>query len=58
MKLKPLSWDNLKFGQVYTDHMMEVDWHQSHGWSKPLISPLHNFNIHPGAKVGLHHRHS
>uniref|UniRef100_A0A914C2F6 Branched-chain-amino-acid aminotransferase n=1 Tax=Acrobeloides nanus TaxID=290746 RepID=A0A914C2F6_9BILA len=54
MKLKPLSWDNLKFGQVYTDHMMEVDWNQSKGWSKPLISPLHNFDIHPGAKV-LHY---
>lgn len=34
--------------------MMEADWHIDHGWTKPLISPLHNFNIHPGAKT-LHY---
>uniref|UniRef100_A0A914C794 Branched-chain-amino-acid aminotransferase n=1 Tax=Acrobeloides nanus TaxID=290746 RepID=A0A914C794_9BILA len=50
MKPKPTSWDNLKFG-LYSDHMMEVDWHMHNGWAPPLISPLHNFNLHPGAKV-------
>jgi branched-chain amino acid aminotransferase len=54
MKPRPTSWDNLKFGHVYSDHMMEADWHQDKGWTRPLISPLHNFALHPGAKV-LHY---
>jgi branched-chain amino acid aminotransferase len=51
---KPSSLDGLKFGHSFADHMMEADWHIDNGWTKPLISPLHNFNLHPGAKV-LHY---
>uniref|UniRef100_A0A914D8C1 Branched-chain-amino-acid aminotransferase n=1 Tax=Acrobeloides nanus TaxID=290746 RepID=A0A914D8C1_9BILA len=54
MKAKPTSWDNLKFGHVYSDHMMEVEWHRDKGWAKPLVSPWHNLSIHPGIKV-LHY---
>ena len=54
LQAKPHSSDNLKFGHIYADHMMEADWNDDVGWTRPLISPLHNFNIHPGAKV-LHY---
>lgn len=45
---------NLLFGHHFTDHMLEVDWTEADGWSRPKISPLHNFSIHPSAKV-LHY---
>lgn len=51
-----MSADNLKFGLHYADHMMESDWTAESGWHRPLISPLHSFNIHPGAKVGTLHQ--
>uniref|UniRef100_A0AC34F9B0 Branched-chain-amino-acid aminotransferase n=1 Tax=Panagrolaimus sp. ES5 TaxID=591445 RepID=A0AC34F9B0_9BILA len=51
---KPTDWDALKFGHTFSDHMMEADWSSENGWAKPLISPLHNFNLHPAAKV-LHY---
>uniref|UniRef100_A0AC34F3P3 Branched-chain-amino-acid aminotransferase n=1 Tax=Panagrolaimus sp. ES5 TaxID=591445 RepID=A0AC34F3P3_9BILA len=51
---KPTTLDGLKFGHSFADHMMEADWHIDNGWTKALISPLHNFNLHPGAKV-LHY---
>jgi hypothetical protein len=54
MLQKPTNLDEFKFGHSFADHMMEADWHIDHGWAKPLISPLHNFNLHPGAKV-LHY---
>nr|CAG4643916.1 EOG090X051P [Lepidurus arcticus] len=44
----------LVFGKFYTDHMFEVAWEDKSGWGKPLISPLHNLPLHPGAKV-LHY---
>ncbi|KAK2712543.1 branched-chain-amino-acid aminotransferase, cytosolic-like [Artemia franciscana] len=44
----------LVFGKYFTDHMMEVNWDSTTGWGKPVISPLHNLQIHPGAKV-LHY---
>lgn len=46
--------DMLKFGHAFTDHMFRVDWDHEDGWSAPLISKLHNLDIHPAAKV-LHY---
>ncbi len=46
--------ESLVFGKEFSDHMLEVDWVQGQGWSKPKISPLHNLSIHPAAKV-LHY---
>lgn len=51
MKVKPESLDGIKFGHCYADHMMEADWDYEKGWSHPLVSPLHHFQMHPGAKV-------
>lgn len=45
---------NIVFGHEFTDHMLEVEWTDASGWSRPRISPLHNFSIHPSAKA-LHY---
>ncbi|KAK4336825.1 hypothetical protein RND71_043946 [Anisodus tanguticus] len=42
---------DLQFGHQFTDHMFEVKWTEKNGWEKPLISPFHNFNLHPASKV-------
>lgn len=45
----------LKFGQIFTDHMMKVFYHkQLGGWQKPRIIPFENISLHPAAKV-LHY---
>jgi branched-chain amino acid aminotransferase len=44
----------LVFGKYFTDHMLEVSWDSEKGWAKPVISPMHNLQLHPGAKV-LHY---
>lgn len=31
--------------------MLEVRWTEANGWTKPVISPMHNFSLHPAAKV-------
>ncbi|GFS88580.1 branched-chain-amino-acid aminotransferase, cytosolic [Nephila pilipes] len=45
---------NLVFGKTFSDHMLQIEWTQSNGWGKPEITPLHDFQMHPGAKV-LHY---
>jgi len=49
-KTKPNESD-LKFGHLFTDHMLSVDWTQSEGWSSPRIKPLENLSLHPACKV-------
>uniref|UniRef100_A0A914GS79 Branched-chain-amino-acid aminotransferase n=1 Tax=Globodera rostochiensis TaxID=31243 RepID=A0A914GS79_GLORO len=46
--------DQLQFGHHYSDHMMDVDWTAREGWGRPLICPLREIKLHPGAKV-LHY---
>lgn len=48
------SVDKLLFGHAFTDHMFRVDWDSECGWYTPLISKVHNLDLHPGAKV-LHY---
>lgn len=45
---------SLVFGKYFTDHMLEIAWNADKGWDKPVISPMHDLQIHPGAKV-LHY---
>ena len=40
-----------KFGQDYTDYMMEVDWNKNKGWMTPALKQTKEISIHPGAKV-------
>lgn len=45
----------LKFGHIFTDHMLKVFYHQAlGGWQKPEIIPFENITLHPAAK-GLHY---
>uniref|UniRef100_A0A6G1S5M1 Branched-chain-amino-acid aminotransferase n=1 Tax=Aceria tosichella TaxID=561515 RepID=A0A6G1S5M1_9ACAR len=53
MKPKP-SIDQLLFGHFFTDHMFQVEWDHERGWSTPLITKVHNLEVHPGSKV-LHY---
>jgi len=43
--------EQLKFGKTFSDHMLEIDWSKSSGWSAPKISPYQNFSIDPAASV-------
>jgi branched-chain amino acid aminotransferase len=45
---------SLVFGKYFTDHMLEIPWTSENGWANPLISPMHDFKMHPAAKV-LHY---
>ena len=46
--------EKLVFGASYSDHMLTIKHSTQSGWEKPLIEPLKNLSIHPGAKV-LHY---
>lgn len=46
--------DKLVFGHHFSDHMLTVDWVAGRGWGKPLIHPVEDLRLHPGAKV-LHY---
>ena len=45
---------NLEFGEVFTDHMLTIQWTVESGWERPRIRPLKAFDMHPGAQV-LHY---
>ncbi|XP_022653208.1 branched-chain-amino-acid aminotransferase, cytosolic-like isoform X3 [Varroa jacobsoni] len=44
-------FSRLQYGRHFADHMFECYWNDETGWLKPRISPLHNLNLHPAAKV-------
>lgn len=46
--------DKLVFGASYSDHMLTIKHSNQNGWEKPVIEPLKELSIHPGAKV-LHY---
>ncbi|CAF0819394.1 unnamed protein product [Adineta ricciae] len=46
--------NKLVFGATYSDHMLTVKHTNKAGWEKPVIEPLTDLKIHPGAKV-LHY---
>ena len=50
-KTKPINEADLKFGHLFTDHMLSVDWTQLEGWSSPRIGPLEKLSLHPACKV-------
>jgi len=52
-KPKPDS-NKLLFGATYSDHMLTIKHSDKSGWEKPVIEPLKELSIHPGAKV-LHY---
>lgn len=44
---KPDFTKPLAFGAYHTDHMLEIDWSAKDGWTKPYITPYHNFVMDP-----------
>lgn len=46
--------EELLFGQLFTDHMLEIDWTSDHGWHAPVIRPYGPFQMDPAASV-LHY---
>jgi len=43
------SLEKLKFGETFTDHMLEVDWTTEYGWHSPIIRPFSNLELHPAS---------
>lgn len=46
--------ETLVFGKTFTDHMLEVEWTEQQGWSKPKIVPYHKLELHPSCS-SLHY---
>lgn len=49
-KIDTVDFDNLTFGNVFTDHMLVCDFSNG-AWNKPTIKPYEPFLIDPSAKV-------
>jgi branched-chain amino acid aminotransferase len=49
-KIDTIDFDNLSFGNVFTDHMLLCDFRDG-AWEKPIIKPYEPFLIDPSAKV-------
>lgn len=49
-KINEIDFDNLNFGNVFTDHMLVCDYREG-AWQKPVIKPYEPFLIDPSAKV-------
>jgi hypothetical protein len=43
----------LKFGALYTDHMLQVSWKEGSGWTAPSIDPVAPMTLHPCAQVSI-----
>jgi branched-chain amino acid aminotransferase len=43
-----------KFGQVFTDHMVTVEYQPERGWHSPQVRPLDSLRLHP-ATAALHY---
>jgi branched-chain amino acid aminotransferase len=49
-KINDVDFENLAFGNVFTDHMLVCDFKEGK-WQKPIIKPYEPFLIDPSAKV-------
>jgi len=49
-KISSVDFDNLSFGNIFTDHMFICDFKEG-AWQKPIIKPYEPFLIDPSAKV-------
>ena len=45
---------NLGFGQIFTDHVFEMDYDSDKGWYNPQIKPLERLSLHP-ATMFIHY---
>lgn len=49
-KISNVDFNNLKFGQIFTDHMFECDFENGE-WKNPKIRPYQALSFEPSAKV-------
>jgi branched-chain amino acid aminotransferase len=49
-KINDVDFDNLSFGAVFTDHLLECDFKNGE-WQQPIIKPYAPFLLDPSAKV-------
>ncbi|PHQ57707.1 MAG: branched chain amino acid aminotransferase [Lutibacter sp.] len=49
-KISNVDFDNLKFGEIFTDHMFECDFENGE-WKTPKIRPYQALSFDPSAKV-------
>ncbi|KAL1845264.1 hypothetical protein VTK73DRAFT_777 [Phialemonium thermophilum] len=49
-----LKKEDLVFGKTFTDHMVSIEWDQTHGWHDPRIVPYQNLSLDPASCV-LHY---
>ena len=49
-KIDSVDFENLAFGNVFTDYMLECDFREGK-WNKPVIKPYEPFLLDPSAKV-------
>ncbi len=45
---------NLGFGQIFTDHVFEMDYSVEKGWFYPIIKPVEQLSLHP-ATMFIHY---
>lgn len=50
-KQKPAAQSQLGFGQLFTDHMYIMDYHEGQGWHDPRIVPYQPISLDPSAMV-------
>ncbi|OFZ18006.1 MAG: branched chain amino acid aminotransferase [Bacteroidetes bacterium RIFCSPHIGHO2_02_FULL_44_7] len=55
-KLNQVDWDNLPFGKVFADHILEMDYRDGE-WQPPVIRPFGDLSLHP-ATSALHYGQS
>lgn len=49
-KISQVDFNNLPFGQVYSDHMLVCDY-ENGKWTSPKIVPYQNISLDPSAKI-------
>jgi branched-chain amino acid aminotransferase len=49
-KLDQVDWENLPFGKVFSDHMVEMDYADGK-WSQPKITPYRNLELSPATSI-------
>ncbi len=49
-KINSVDFDNLSFGNIFTDHMLVCDY-KNGKWQEPVIKPYENFVLDPSSKI-------
>lgn len=49
--LKKKNFENLKFGELFTDRMFSMEYSTSKGWHSATIEAFHNFSLSPATMV-------